>query len=67
MGQVIDFWTARELQSPPAQAIFCCRRCGADVWNILSNGTIRCADCEQECTLHATDPSGTDLHMTHGK
>ncbi len=49
MGQVIDFWTAREVTTPAQQASYRCLRCGADLWNILADGSVRCADCEQEC------------------
>ena len=55
MGQVIDFRLARPLRAPPSQAFYRCARCGADLWNILADGRVRCADCEQECPFRAVN------------
>ena len=66
MGQVIDIWTAREMRVPSSQAVFHCLRCGADVWTILTDGSVRCADCEQECTLRVTAGGGNDWPLQRG-
>ncbi len=51
MGQVIDFWTARELAAAPAEPEPPCRcgRCGADLWQIRGDGELCCADCDAVC------------------
>ena len=50
MGQVIDFYTAREFRSPPAPEARCrCGTCGADLWHISKSGEVCCADCETVC------------------
>lgn len=50
MGQVIDFWTAREVRPALAPENKChCRNCGADLWHIAQSGEIRCADCDEAC------------------
>ena len=51
MGQVIDFHIVAGSFKP---AGYCeqkrrCGRCGADLWHILDNGEICCADCEAAC------------------
>ena len=59
MGQVIDFRQARAPGTPVPDALYRCARCGADLWNLLADGRVRCADCEQECPLRAVPVSGT--------
>jgi len=59
MGQVIDFRRALAHCAPVSQALYRCARCGADLWNILPDGRVRCADCEQECPLRTTAGSAT--------
>ncbi|MBI1907199.1 MAG: hypothetical protein HYS20_13355 [Rhodocyclales bacterium] len=50
MGQVIDFWTSREIRpAPPPDAKCRCTNCGADLWHISSSGEVCCADCEAVC------------------
>jgi hypothetical protein len=50
MGQVIDFWTAREYRPAPAQDTKCrCGICGADLWHISKSGEVCCADCDTVC------------------
>lgn len=50
MGQVIDFWTTREIRpAPPPDAKCRCTNCGADLWHISSSGEVCCADCEAVC------------------
>ena len=56
MAQVIDLSRARPHPVPPSQASYRCARCGADLWHILADGRVRCADCEQECPFRAVDP-----------
>jgi len=63
MGQVIDFRTAREVNTPARQATYRCLRCGADLWNILADGSVRCADCEQECPLRLARGNGSERQM----
>ena len=55
MGQVIDFRPARPLRAPPSNTLYRCERCGTDLWNILADGRVCCADCEQECPFRAVD------------
>jgi hypothetical protein len=59
MGQVIDFRPTPAPGAPDSQVLHRCARCGADLWNILADGRVRCADCEEECTLRTTAGSGT--------
>lgn len=61
MGQVIDFWTAREVKTPAPS--YRCLRCGADLWTILADGSVRCADCEEECPLRVAAGTGGGRHM----
>lgn len=50
MGQVIDFCTARTIHATTSLQAKCrCGRCGADLWTILEDGQVQCADCEQPC------------------
>ncbi|OGA19815.1 MAG: hypothetical protein A3G25_03250 [Betaproteobacteria bacterium RIFCSPLOWO2_12_FULL_63_13] len=51
MGQVIEFRPPQDDRVPQPQAIYRCARCGADLWNLLADGHVRCADCEQACRL----------------
>jgi hypothetical protein len=59
MGQVIDFRPALAPRAPASQTLYRCARCGADLWNILADGRVRCADCEEECPLRTTAGPGT--------
>lgn len=53
MARIIDFYSRRELQPPPApEQKKCCARCGADAWTILQCGRICCADCEETCSFN---------------
>ncbi|MCE9568738.1 MAG: hypothetical protein K8R10_01795 [Rhodocyclales bacterium] len=50
MGQVIDFYTAREVRQALAPEARCrCSLCGADLWHINQSGEVCCADCETVC------------------
>jgi hypothetical protein len=50
MGQVIDFWTTREICAAAQPDTKCrCANCGADLWHISSSGEVCCADCEAVC------------------
>lgn len=50
MGQIIDFYTAREIGPSPAPEARCsCSICGADLWHINQSGEVCCADCETVC------------------
>ena len=59
MGQVIEFRPAHAAREPASPALYRCARCGTDLWNLLADGRIRCADCEQECPLRTVQGSGT--------
>lgn len=70
MGQVIEFRPAR-LPAPQARnALYRCARCGTDLWNLLADGRLRCADCEQECPLRALPDAaaagGRECEMNNG-
>jgi len=71
MGQVIDFRPVLAPRAPSSQARYRCARCGADLWNILADGRVRCADCEQECSLRTTagSPTGSrhEFEMNKGE
>lgn len=50
MGQVIDFWTAREVSAPASPPALCrCTTCGADLWHVTREGEVCCADCDTPC------------------
>ncbi len=50
MGQIIDFYTAREIRPAPTPESRCrCGICGADLWHINQSGEVCCADCETVC------------------
>jgi uncharacterized Zn finger protein (UPF0148 family) len=50
MGQVIDFYTAREVCAARSPESRCrCSICGADLWHINQSGEVCCADCETVC------------------
>lgn len=52
MGQVIDFWSSKEIRPPMAtETKRRCENCGSDLWNIDCSGQARCADCEEPCPL----------------
>ena len=56
MGQVIDFWTAREYRPAPAPEARCrCGICGADLWHINRSGEVCCADCDTVCPYRVKD------------
>ena len=59
MGQVIEFRPARAAREPVSPALYRCARCGTDLWNLLADGRVRCADCEQECPFRTVQGSGT--------
>lgn len=59
MGQVIKFRPARAVCEPASPAPYRCTRCGTDLWNLLADGRVRCADCEQECPLRTVPGPGT--------
>lgn len=59
MGQVIELRRTRELPASAPGVLFCCARCGADLWNLLADGRVRCADCEEECPMRTVQKSGT--------
>ena len=67
MGQVIEFRPARAVRAPAANALYRCGRCGADLWNLLANGRVRCADCEQECPYHAVLRDGRECEKNSAK
>jgi DNA-directed RNA polymerase subunit RPC12/RpoP len=70
MGQVIEFYPARAARQPASPALYRCARCGTDLWNLLADGRVRCADCEQECHFRtlpgAGAASGHECEMTEG-
>jgi len=51
MGQVIDLSAQHAQRTPAPLETYRCTRCGADLWHLLADGRVRCADCEQECTF----------------
>jgi hypothetical protein len=52
MGQVIDFWSARELPpAMPPEAKCRCANCGSDLWHVSRSGEVCCADCDEVCPL----------------
>lgn len=53
MGQVIQFRPNRGADVAPP-ALYRCARCGADLWQILADGRVRCGDCEQECPFRTS-------------
>jgi len=59
MGDVIELRRAGALREPAPNALYRCARCGADLWNLLADGRVRCADCEEECPLRTVPGSGT--------
>ncbi len=67
MGQVIELRRARAVREPAPDALYRCARCGADLWKLLADGRVRCADCEEECALRsvpeARTESGHDCEM----
>lgn len=71
MGQVIEFRPTRSPARPARNALYRCTRCGTDLWNLLADGRVRCADCEQECPLRALPDSGAaggrDCEMFDGE
>ncbi len=59
MGQVIDFYTAREVRSAsPATSRCRCGICGADLWHINQSGEVCCADCETVCPYRIESTAG---------
>ena len=64
MGQVIELRRARALRGPASNALYCCARCGAGLWELFADGRVRCADCEQECPLRTVRLNGTGNEMT---
>jgi hypothetical protein len=63
MGQVIEFRPGR---TPVPNALYRCARCGTDLWNLLADGRVRCADCEEECPLRTLQGSGTQGSRIQG-
>ena len=59
MGHVIELRPARATRVPVSPVLYRCTRCGTDLWNLLADGRVRCADCEQECPLRTVHGSGT--------
>jgi uncharacterized Zn finger protein (UPF0148 family) len=59
MGHVIELRRAGGLREPAPNALVRCARCGANLWNLLADGRVRCADCEEECPLRTVPVSGT--------
>lgn len=59
MGQIIDFYTAREIRPVPVPEARCrCGICGADLWHINQSGEVCCADCETVCPYRLqSDPA----------
>jgi uncharacterized Zn finger protein (UPF0148 family) len=60
MGQVIEFRPARASGAPAPGALYRCARCGTDLWNLLADGTVRCADCEQVCPFRTASRTGDE-------
>lgn len=58
MGHVIELRRVGGLREPAPNALVRCARCGADLWNLLADGRVRCADCEEECPLRTVPVSG---------
>jgi hypothetical protein len=67
MGQVIEFRPARAARTAPSQSLLACARCGADLWNILADGRVRCADCEQECSFRAVERTQRGPEMNNAE
>ena len=65
MGEVIELFPARAFRATPSPVLYRCARCGADLWNILADGRVRCADCEQECPFHAVDRNKRSAEMNN--
>lgn len=57
MGQVIELRRRGPLREPARNALVRCARCGADLWSLLADGRVRCADCEEECPLRTVPGS----------
>lgn len=55
MGQVIELRRSRAVRETASNAVYRCARCGTDLWNLLADGRVRCADCEQECPFRTVD------------
>ena len=58
MGQVIELRRPRAVRGWAPNAPYRCTRCGTDLWNISTDGLVRCADCEQECPLRIAPLTG---------
>jgi DNA-directed RNA polymerase subunit RPC12/RpoP len=67
MGQVIEFRPARAFRASPSTALYRCARCGADLWNILPDGRVRCGDCEEECPFRTVARSDWDCELNKGE
>ena len=67
MGQVIEFRPLCEERMPASQMAYRCTRCGADLWNLLADGHLRCADCEQECSFRVVLRNEAEIDIDDGK
>jgi len=67
MGHVLQLRTPRAQSAPASPAMHCCARCGTDLWNLLADGRVRCADCEQECPLRVIERAGSEFEANDGK
>jgi hypothetical protein len=67
MGQVIDLPAALAPRTRASATLYRCTRCGADLWNILADGRVRCADCEQECPVRTARVNGREYESGKGE
>jgi len=64
---VIEFRPTRAHRASPTAPFYRCLRCGADLWQILADGRVRCGDCEQECPFRTVAPGGHDCEANKGE
>ena len=67
MGQVIELRPPQKDRRPSSQTIYRCARCGADLWTLLADGQVRCADCEQECPFRVVTGDENGIDANNGK
>lgn len=67
MGQLIDFWSVREMRPQmPVEAKRRCSNCGADLWHINRSGEICCADCYEPSSWRLPVMNDNQGRETHG-
>ena len=54
-----------DYQQPPSieeePSVMTCPHCSEEIWTILDNGIVLCANCEEESSLEAYTPYDIDL------